>query len=110
MIGLEDAVHAITQRPATYFGLVDRGVIAEGMCADLVVFDPATVGRGPTYMRYDLPGGRDFRLYAEAIGVDHVLVNGVEIVAGGEHTGALPGTVLRCGRDTRTPALSALRR
>jgi N-acyl-D-aspartate/D-glutamate deacylase len=110
VIGLEQAVHAITQRPARYFGLVDRGVIAERAHADVVVFDPATVGRGPTYMRYDLPGGRDFRLYADAIGISNVLVNGVEIVRDGEHTGALPGAVLRSGRDTRTPRLDALRR
>jgi N-acyl-D-aspartate/D-glutamate deacylase len=110
VISLERAVHNITQRPAAYFGLVDRGVIALGAHADIVVFDAATVGRGPTYMRYDLPGGRDFRLYAEAIGISHVLVNGVEIVRQGEHTGALPGAVLRAGRDTRTPRLDALRR
>ena len=110
VISLEQAVHAITQRPAAYFGLVDRGSIAEGAHADIVVFDPAAVGRGPTYMRYDLPGGRDFRLYAEATGISHVLVNGVEIVRHGEHTGALPGAVLRRGRDTRTPRLDALRR
>lgn len=109
VISLEQAVHAITQRPARYFGLVDRGVLAEGAHADVVVFDPATVGRGPTYMRYDLPGGRDFRLYAEALGIGHVLVNGVEIVRDGAHTGAMPGAVLRGGRDTRTPRLDALR-
>jgi N-acyl-D-aspartate/D-glutamate deacylase len=109
VIGLEAAVHQITQRAATYFGLIDRGVVAPGMHADLVVFDPDTIGRGATYKRYDVPGGEAFRLYADAEGIDHVLVNGVEIVRGGEHTGALPGTVLRSGRDTRTVPLDALR-
>jgi N-acyl-D-aspartate/D-glutamate deacylase len=108
VISLEQAVHKITQRPAAYFGLVERGLIAEGFHADLVVFDPETVGRGPTYQRYDVPGG-DFRLYADAQGVDHVFVNGVQIVREGAHTGRLPGTVLRSGRDTRTTPLGALR-
>lgn len=108
VISLERAVHEITQRPALYFGLVDRGVIAEGFYADLVVFDPKTVGRGPTYQRYDLPGGADFRLYADARGIDHVLVNGVAIVADGKHTGKLPGKVLRSGKDTRTTPMTAM--
>ena len=108
ILSLEAAVHQMTQRPAAYFGLIDRGTISEGAHADLVVFDPATVGRGPTYRRFDVPGGGDYRLYADAVGIDHVLVNGVEIVRGGEHTGALPGTVLRSGRDTRTMPMNAL--
>jgi len=73
-----------------------------------VIFDEASVGPAVTYPRYDVPGGQ-FRLYAEARGIDHVFVNGVEIVRSGEHTGKLPGTVLRSGRDTRTVALDALR-
>ncbi len=109
VITLEEAVHQITGRQATYFGLVDRGLLAPGYHADVVVFDKDTVGRGPTKQRYDLPGGTDFRLYADAEGIDHVLVNGVEIVRHGEHTGKLPGTVLRSGRDTRTVALDAMR-
>ena len=109
VIGLEAAIHQITARPAAYFGLVDRGELKEGYHADIVVFDADRIERGPTYRRHDLPGdGTDFRLYADAIGIDHVLVNGVEIVRGGEHTGKLPGTVLRSGRDTRTVAIDAL--
>ena len=109
VISLEQAVHKITQRPATYLGLIDRGVIAPGYRADLVVFDPDTVGRGETYKRRDIPGGDEFRLYADARGIDHVLVNGIRIIRDGEHTGALPGTVLRSGHDTRTVAMDALR-
>jgi N-acyl-D-aspartate/D-glutamate deacylase len=109
VISLEEAVHQITGRIATYFGLVDRGLLEPGYHADIVVFDQATVGRGPTQTRFDLPGGSDFRLYADAEGIDHVLVNGVEIVRNGEHTGKLPGTVLRSGRDTKTVALDAMR-
>ena len=109
VISLEQAVHQMTQRAAAYFGLIDRGVVAEGHHADLVVFDPATVSRGKTYFRHDLPGSTEaFRLYADPEGVDHVLVNGVEIVRKGEHRGNLPGTVLRSGRDTRTVAMNAL--
>jgi N-acyl-D-aspartate/D-glutamate deacylase len=110
VISLEEAVHQITGRQATYFGLVDRGLLKPGYHADVVVFDKDTVGRGPTQQRYDLPGGKDFRLYADALGIDHVLVNGVEIVRHGEHTGKLPGTVLKSGRDTKTVALDALRK
>ena len=110
VITLEQAVHQMTQRPAAYFGLIDRGTIAEGQFADIVVFDPATVGRGPTYFRYDLPGTKEaFRLYAEAKGIGHVFVNGIEIVRKGEHTGKLPGTVLRSGTNTRTPPMDVLR-
>jgi N-acyl-D-aspartate/D-glutamate deacylase len=110
VISLEQAVHKMTQRPATYFGLIDRGSIAPGNHADLVVFDAVTVGRGPSYFRRDLPGDTEaYRIYADARGIDHVLVNGVEIVRNGKHTGHLPGTVLRSGRDTRTVAMDALR-
>jgi N-acyl-D-aspartate/D-glutamate deacylase len=95
IIGLEGAVHELTLRPATYFGLVDRGALREGFAADIVIFDPATIGRGPTYRRHDVPGATDYRLYADAIGIDRVLVNGATIVLGGEHTGALPGKLVR---------------
>lgn len=108
VIGLEEAVSKITERPARYFGLIDRGVLARGKHADIVIFNADTVSRGPTYNRYDVPGN-EFRIYADAIGVDHVFVNGVQIVRNGVHTGALPGTVLRSGRDTRTVPLDALR-
>jgi N-acyl-D-aspartate/D-glutamate deacylase len=110
VISLEQAIHKITQRPAEYFGLIDRGVIKEGYFADLVVFDPATVRPGAAYNRYDVPGGDEvFRIYADAIGVDHVFVNGTQIVRNGEHTGKLPGSVIRSGKDTRTVPLDVLR-
>jgi N-acyl-D-aspartate/D-glutamate deacylase len=108
VIGLEEAVHRMTERPARYFGLVGRGRLAPGMQADIVVFDEATVGRAAPYMRFDVPGGAG-RVYAEATGVPHVFVNGVQVVKDGAHTGALPGKVLRSGKDTRTPAMDALR-
>ena len=108
VITLEEAVHQITDRPARYFGLIERGRIALGNHSDLVVFDAETVGRGPSYYRYDVPGD-ELRIYADAQGIDHVFVNGVQIVKQGEHTGASPGKVLRSGKDTRTVALDAMR-
>jgi N-acyl-D-aspartate/D-glutamate deacylase len=72
-----------------------------GAFADVVVFDATAIGHGPVRTRDDLPGGAS-RLYAEAIGVERVLVNGAEIARGGAFTGAVPGRVLRSGRDTDT--------
>jgi len=110
IITLEEAIHQITARPATYFGLVDRGTISVGNHADLVVFDRETIGGQAMGRRHDLPGDANaYRIYAEAEGIDHVLVNGVEIVRHGVHTGALPGAVLRSGRDTRTVPMDVMR-
>ena len=101
LLSWEEAIHQLTQVPAELYGIVDRGVLAEGMNADVVVFDPERVGPGPLHVREDLPAGAA-RLYAEAEGVEHVLVNGVEICRAGKFTDARPGTVMRSGRDTRT--------
>ena len=101
LIALEDAIHQITDRPARLYGLTDRGRIAEGWHADLVVLDPATVAPGPIHTRRDLPGGAA-RLFAEATGIERVLVGGEEVVRDGRLTDARPGTVLRSGRDTAT--------
>lgn len=103
LVPLERAVQMITDVPARLFGLRQRGRIAEGFHADLVVFDPETIGSGHATLVNDLPGG-SARLTAEATGVVRVLVNGVETVADGRTTGALPGTLLRSGRDTATVA------
>ena len=102
---LEECVRMLTHDPACLYGLRDRGVVREGAIADLVLFDPETVGTEEIRTRYDLPGGAG-RLYAEAVGIDRVLVGGTEIVAGGKMTGARPGQLLRSGRDTDTPALN----
>jgi N-acyl-D-aspartate/D-glutamate deacylase len=101
LVPVETAIRLMTQAPATLFGLRDRGTVAVGAFADLMVFDPATVDAGPIRMSDDLPGDNQ-RLVADAVGVEHVFVGGVEIVRGGESTGARPGTLLRSGRDTDT--------
>lgn len=99
LVSLERAVQLITDDPARLFGLVDRGRIAEGYHADLVVFDPETVGAETAHLVRDLPGDSP-RLTAGSTGVHRVLVGGVETVVAGQATGATPGKVLRSGRDT----------
>jgi N-acyl-D-amino-acid deacylase len=98
---IEQAVHNLTQRPAEMFGITDRGLLAEGRPADVVVFDPKTVGPGPLKRVYDLPAGAD-RLVSEASGIDAVIVNGKLIRRDGKDAVAandkLPGRLLRHGR------------
>jgi N-acyl-D-aspartate/D-glutamate deacylase len=94
-ITLEHAVKRMTSEPASYFGLRDRGRVAEGAAADLMVFDPHTVDSAarPNEVRADLPGGGE-RLYAGATGVAFVVVNGQVLYEHGKHTGALPGAIV----------------
>ncbi len=101
LLPLEEGVRQLTDVPARLYGLRERGRLEIGWHADVVVFDADAIGLGETYTRYDLPAGAG-RLYADAIGIDHVWVGGVEIVRGAEDTGARPGTILRSGRDTDT--------
>jgi N-acyl-D-aspartate/D-glutamate deacylase len=109
LVPVEEAVRLLTDVPAKLYGLAGRGRLAEGAIADVVVFDPAKVASGPVYTRHDLPGGAG-RLYADAIGIAHVIVNGTEIVRDNKHTGALPGTILHSGRDTETVEVPGGRR
>jgi N-acyl-D-aspartate/D-glutamate deacylase len=106
LISLERCVQLMTQAPAQLFGLRDRGELREGFHADLVLFDPTTVDTGEVRLLDDLPGGSS-RLYADAIGMHRVIVNGTTIVTDGKETGALPGTVLRSGRDSYTVPIPA---
>jgi N-acyl-D-aspartate/D-glutamate deacylase len=106
LVSLERCVQLMTQAPAQLFGLRDRGELREGFHADVVIFDPETVATGDVRLVDDLPGG-SARLFAEAIGVRRVMVNGTTIVEDGKDSGARPGTVLRSGRDTYTVPIPA---
>ncbi|MCU1459583.1 MAG: aminoacylase [Actinomycetia bacterium] len=103
LLPLERAVQLMTDTPARLFGLRDRGRIEPGAHADLVVFDPETVDASPPRMVADLPGG-GARLLSTGLGLQHVFVNGTEVMSGGELVEATPGTLLRSGRDTDTVA------
>jgi N-acyl-D-amino-acid deacylase len=85
LIPLEEAVRRLTGLPATNLGLRRRGRLTPGFHADVVVFDPATVTDNATFEDPHQP----------ATGVSHVFVNGVQVLRGGEHTGAKPGRVVR---------------
>ncbi|MFG2224118.1 amidohydrolase family protein [Streptomyces sp. NPDC048644] len=101
LVGLEDAVRMLTDDPARLFGLRGRGRIADGYHADLVLFDPERIDAGPATLVHDLPGDSP-RLDSKALGIVSVRVNGVETIRHDVVTGAVPGTVLRSGRDTET--------
>jgi N-acyl-D-aspartate/D-glutamate deacylase len=100
-IALPEAVRMLTSRPAEVFGITDRGRLAPGLAADVVVFDPVTVGAGALRRVYDLPAGAD-RLVADASGIEAVIVNGTVVRRSGRDVvapdGPLPGAVLRNGR------------
>jgi N-acyl-D-aspartate/D-glutamate deacylase len=85
VLSLEAAIHKMTGLPARRLGLTDRGRIAEGLVADLVVFDPRTIIDRATF--------DDPHRYAE--GISHLFVSGKAVIANGRHTGARPGKVLR---------------
>src|SRR5262249_6499983 len=101
LVPFEEGVRLMTSAPADLFGLRDRGRVGPGANADLVVFDPTTVGAGSVATVRALPGGAA-RLIAAAEGVPQVRVGGVETVRDGKATGDRPGRVLRSGRDTDT--------
>ena len=101
LVPVEFAVKMMTSQPAKLFGLVDRGELREGACADVVVFNPDEIGSEEAMLVTDLPGNSS-RLTAGSFGVKRVLVNGVTIVENGVANGAVPGTVLRSGKDTYT--------
>ncbi|MFF7950627.1 N-acyl-D-amino-acid deacylase family protein [Streptomyces griseorubiginosus] len=101
LTSLEQAVKMLTDDPAQLFGLRERGRIEEGFHADLVLFDPERIAAGTATLVHDLPGDSP-RLDSKAIGIRAVWVNGVEAIRDDVVSGAVPGRVLRSGRDTRT--------
>ena len=95
VLTLEEAVRRMTSDPADFFGIRDRGRIAPGMAADLVIFDPASIGSGGRPERlYDLPGGAK-RMVMRSRGIEYTLVNGEVTWEKGKLTGAGAGKVLR---------------
>ena len=92
LVPLPEAIRRLTGLPATNLGLEGRGFLKPGMFADVVVFDPATIADRATYEKP----------HQYAVGVRHVLVNGVAVLKDGEHTGALPGRALK-GRGAVAP-------
>jgi N-acyl-D-amino-acid deacylase len=84
VLTLADAIRKLSSQPATSLGLDHRGFVKEGMFADVVIFDPATIGDRATFEKP----------HQYAVGVKHVFVNGVQVLKDGEHTGAKPGRAL----------------
>jgi N-acyl-D-aspartate/D-glutamate deacylase len=84
VLSMPDAIHRLSGLPATNLGLDHRGFLKEGMFADVVVFDPATITDHATFEKP----------HQYATGVKHVFVNGVQVIKNGEHTGAKPGRAL----------------
>ena len=94
-ITLEDAVWRLTGQPRQAFRIPDRGLVQPGFHADLVAFDPDTVGTTPVERVYDQPGGAD-RLLVRSTGIEHMWVNGVATRRGGEEiAGVAPGRLVR---------------
>ncbi|PYM35532.1 MAG: amidohydrolase [Candidatus Rokuibacteriota bacterium] len=91
---LEQAVRMLSFDTATHWGFADRGLIREGMAADLLVFDPETVGAEMPEVVHDLPAGAR-RLVQRARGIAATVVNGDIVLRDGKPTGALPGQLLR---------------
>ena len=84
VLTLEEAVRKMSSFPARRLGISDRGMIQPGLAADIAIFDPETIADRSTFT--------DPTVYA--VGVKHVLVNGVLVIDDGEHTGARPGKVI----------------
>jgi len=97
LLSLEDAIRRLTFQPARIMGLHDRGLVREGLAADLMVFDLARIGVKEDEVSNDGPAGAPRRVQG-ADGVHHVIVAGQVVLDHGRHTGALPGRVLRAAR------------
>jgi N-acyl-D-amino-acid deacylase len=94
VLTLEQAVRKLTFESASAFGIHDRGMLRPGLAADIVIFDPATVKAGKETVVRDFPAN-GWRIKEEAEGVDYTIVNGQVLLDHGEHTGVLPGRVIR---------------
>ena len=95
VLSIEQAVRRLTSDPADFFGISDRGRLQPGLAADIVIFDPDTIGSGNRgERRYDLPGGGK-RMVMPSRGVQYTLVNGDVVYAGGQIVGSGSGQILR---------------
>ncbi len=89
ILSIEEAVRKMTSFPAQKMGMTDRGMIRESMVADLVIFDPETISDKCTYTNpHQYP-----------VGIPYVIVSGEVVVNESEHTGALPGKILKSTRS-----------
>lgn len=100
VMSLERAIQRVTAEPAAFFGIQDRGVLAVGKAADLVIFDYNTIGPKISPIRHqewrrDLPAGGRRLVWPADRGVQYTIVNGTVLYAQQRYTGALPGQVLR---------------
>lgn len=93
-VTLEEAVRMLSFVPASHWGLVGRGLLREGWNADVVIFNPDTIAPMMPELAYDLPAGAR-RLKQKATGIMATVVNGEVVLRHNEHTGALPGQLLR---------------
>ncbi|RLA17096.1 MAG: amidohydrolase [Gammaproteobacteria bacterium] len=93
-LSLEEGVRKLTSEPADFFGISNRGRIAAGCKADLVLFNPDTIACGDKQVVNDLPSGGK-RFVTPAMGIHATFVNGEMLYKNGEHVGGLPGKVLR---------------
>ncbi|MDA3038255.1 MAG: amidohydrolase family protein [Actinomycetota bacterium] len=91
---IEEAIRKLTSMPAGMWGFHDRGLVREGLKADLCIFDPDTVAPAMPDVAHDLPAGAT-RLVQKSVGIAATVVNGEVLIENGEHTGAFPGQVLR---------------
>lgn len=94
IMSLEQAVRRLTFEPASLFGIFDRGLLHPGRAADITIFDPDTIRPLPEDTVQDLPAG-GWRMRALAEGIKYTIVNGQVLIQDGNHTGALPGRVMR---------------
>lgn len=101
LLTIEQGVKLLTSDPASLYGMRGRGLLAEGMVADMVVMDVDRIAAGQPVTRNDLPGGSG-RLTSDPEGIERVFVSGIEVVANNKINGERPGRVLRSGVDTAT--------
>src|SRR5438067_985749 len=101
VMSLEQAVRRLTFDSASTFGLYDRGLLRPGMTADITIFDPETVKPLPEFIVHDFPAG-GWRFKEPAAGIYATFVNGQMLMKEGNHTGNLPGRVLRNSRYQTT--------